>query len=191
VRKHGLTIDHLLAAEIVTADGETVRADTETNPDLFWAIRGGGGNFGVVTRFQFRLQAVDEISGRMLLLPATPDAIASFVEAADAAPEELSAIANVMPAPLMPFVPEEHHGELVIMAMLVYAGPSEDGERAVEPFRSTASPNSSGGTTRPTWSASTRTSRLRAPARRREPTPRPRRSRRFLPPLHSERAPID
>jgi FAD/FMN-containing dehydrogenase len=140
VRKHGLTIDQLLAAEIVTADGETVRADAETNPDLFWAIRGGRGNFGVVTRFQFRLQAVDQITGGMLLLPATPDAIASFVEAADAAPEELSAIANVMPAPPMPFVPGEHHGELVIMAMLAYAGPSEDGDRALEPFRSIATP---------------------------------------------------
>ena len=140
VRKHGLTIDQLLAAEIVTADGDRLLADAETNPDLFWAIRGGGGNFGVVTRFQFRLQPVDEVTGGLLLLPATPDAIASFVEAADAAPEELSAIANVMVAPPMPFVPEEHHGELVIMAMLVYAGASEDGERVVRPFRSIATP---------------------------------------------------
>ena len=63
VRKHGLAIDDLLAAELVTADGELVRVDAETNPDLFWAIRGGGGNFGVATRFHFRLHEVDTIVG--------------------------------------------------------------------------------------------------------------------------------
>jgi FAD/FMN-containing dehydrogenase len=140
VRKHGLTVDQLVAAEIVTANGERLLADVDTNPDLFWAIRGGGGNFGVATRFQLRLQPVDIVTGGLLLLPATPDVIASFVEAAESAPEELSAIANIMVAPPMPFVPAEQHGELVIMAMLVHAGPSEDGERAVEPFRSLATP---------------------------------------------------
>jgi FAD/FMN-containing dehydrogenase len=140
VRMHGLTIDDLLAAEIVTADGAQLRADAETNEDLFWAIRGGGGNFGVATRFQFRLHPIDEITGGMLVLPATPDVVASFVEAADAAPEELSAIANIMPAPPMPFVPAEHHGELVVLAMVVYAGRREDGEQAVAPFRALAPP---------------------------------------------------
>jgi FAD/FMN-containing dehydrogenase len=71
VRKHGLTIDDLLAAELVTADGELVRASADENPDLFWAIRGGGGNFGVATRFQFRLHDVGTIVGGMLILPAT------------------------------------------------------------------------------------------------------------------------
>src|SRR6185437_7111977 len=70
VRKHGLTIDSLLAAEIVTADGNLLRTDSETHPDLFWAIRGGGGNFGVATRFKFRLHNVDAIVGGMLVLPA-------------------------------------------------------------------------------------------------------------------------
>jgi FAD/FMN-containing dehydrogenase len=141
VRKHGLTIDDLLAAEIVTADGRLLRADAETHPDLFWAIRGGGGNFGVATRFQFRLHEVDTFVGGMLFLPATPDVIASFVAEAEAAPEELSTIANVMTAPPMPFVPAELHGQLVIMAMLAYAGEDVDeGERAVAPFRSLAEP---------------------------------------------------
>ena len=140
VRKHGLTIDDLLAAEVVTADGELLRADAQTHPDLFWAIRGGGGNFGVATRFNFRLHKVDAIVGGMLLLPATPDIIASFVAEAEAAPEELSAIANVMTAPPMPFVPREMHGELVIMALLVYAGEVDEGERAVAPFRTLAEP---------------------------------------------------
>src|SRR5919205_2780435 len=95
VRKHGLTIDDLLAADIVTADGRLLRVDAETHPDLFWAIRGGGGNFGVATRFQFRLHEVGTIVGGMLLLPATPQVIASFVSEAEAAPEELSTIANI------------------------------------------------------------------------------------------------
>jgi FAD/FMN-containing dehydrogenase len=140
VRKHGLTIDDLLAAELVTADGELVRADTETNPDLFWAIRGGGGNFGVATRFQFRLHEVGTIVGGMLLLPATPEVIAAFVAEAESAPEELSTIVNVMPAPPMPFVPEEHHGRLVVMATLAYAGPGDAGESAIAPFRALAEP---------------------------------------------------
>ena len=110
VRKHGLTIDDLLAADIVTADGELLHADAETHPDLFWAIRGGGGNFGVATRFQFRLHPVDTVVGGMLILPATPEVIAAFVAEAEAAPEELSTIANVMLAPPMPFLPAEQHG---------------------------------------------------------------------------------
>jgi FAD/FMN-containing dehydrogenase len=140
VRKHGLTIDDLLAAEVVTADGELLRVDAETHPDLFWAIRGGGGNFGVATRFHFRLHEVDQIVGGMLVLPATPEIIASFVAEAEAAPEELSTIANVMPSPPMPFVPAEMHGELIIMALISYAGEVEAGERALAPFRSLAEP---------------------------------------------------
>jgi FAD/FMN-containing dehydrogenase len=140
VRKYGLTIDDLLAADVVTADGQLLRVDAETHQDLFWAIRGGGGNFGVATRFQFRLHELDTIVGGMLFLPATPDVIASFIAEAEAAPEELSTIANVMPAPPMPFVPAEHHGRLVIMAILVHAGGGEAGERAVAPFRALATP---------------------------------------------------
>jgi len=140
VRKYGLTIDDLLAADVVTAGGQLLRVDAETHPDLFWAIRGGGGNFGVATRFQFRLHEVDTIVGGMLLLPATPDVIRSFIAEAEAAPDELSTIANVMPAPPMPFVPEEHHGRLVILAMMAYAGGAEIGERAMAPFRALAAP---------------------------------------------------
>ncbi len=140
VRKYGLTIDDLLAAEIVTADGELLRVDGDTHPDLFWAIRGGGGNFGVATRFRFRLHPVETVMGGMLVLPAAPETIASFIALAEAAPEELSTIANVMPAPPMPFLPEERHGELVILAMLVHAGELADGARAVAPFRAIAEP---------------------------------------------------
>ncbi|WP_018466788.1 FAD-binding oxidoreductase [Calidithermus timidus] len=140
VRKHGLTVDSLLAAEVVTADGQLLYADEEHHPDLFWALRGGGGNFGVVTRFKFRLHPVDSVVGGMLLLPATPEVIAGFIAEAEAAPEELSAIVNVMPAPPMPFVPAEHHGKLVLMALMAYAGEAEAGERALAPFRRLAPP---------------------------------------------------
>ena len=140
VRKHGLTIDDLLAAEVVTADGRLLRVDAETHPDLFWAIRGGGGNFGVATRFLFRLHRVDGIVGGILVLPATPEVVASFIAEAEAAPDELSTIANVMPAPPMPFVPPEHHGRLIVLALLAYAGEVEAGERALAPFRRLAPP---------------------------------------------------
>jgi FAD/FMN-containing dehydrogenase len=140
VRKHGLTIDDLLAAEVVTADGQLLRVDAESHPDLFWAIRGGGGNFGVATRFQLRLHELDGIVGGMLILPATADAIYGFMAEAESAPEELSAIANVMPAPPMPFLPAEQHGRLVIFALIAYAGDVDDGERAVAPFRALAEP---------------------------------------------------
>jgi FAD/FMN-containing dehydrogenase len=140
VRKHGLTIDDVLAAEIVTADGELFRVDAESHPDLFWAIRGGGGNFGVVTRYHYRLHEVSTIVGGMLVLPATPEVIASFIAEAETAPEELSTIANIMPAPPMPFLPAEAHGQLIILAMLAYAGEVDEGERAIAPFRALAEP---------------------------------------------------
>jgi FAD/FMN-containing dehydrogenase len=140
VRKHGLTIDDLLGAEVVTADGRMLHVDAEHEPDLFWAIRGGGGNFGVVTRFRYRLHPVGTVTGGLLVLPATADVVAGFIAAAEAAAEELSTIANVMTAPPLPFLPEEWHGKLVVLGMLVHAGPLEDGERAVAPFRALATP---------------------------------------------------
>lgn len=140
VRKHGLTIDNLLAAEIVTADGQLLHVDTQNHPDLFWAIRGGGGNFGVVTRFKFQLHKVNKVLGGMFFMPATADAIASFLREADSAPNELSAILNIMPAPPMPFLSEDVHGKIIMMAMMVYAGDVEEGERVIAKFRSIATP---------------------------------------------------
>jgi len=140
VRKFGLTIDDLIAAEIVAADGGLLHVDAEAHPDLFWAIRGGGGNFGVATRFRYRLHRLDGIVGGMLILPATPDVVAGFIAEAEAAPDELSTIANVMPCPPMPFVPEERHGELVVLALVAYAGDAAAGERAIAPLRALAEP---------------------------------------------------
>ncbi|HNC91566.1 MAG TPA: FAD-binding oxidoreductase [Anaerolineales bacterium] len=140
VRKYGLTIDHLLAAEVVTADGQLLHVDENSHADLFWAIRGGGGNFGVATRFKFKLHKLDQGYGGMLVLPATADAIVSFLAEADSAPDELSTILNIMPAPPMPFLPEEVHGKLILMAMMFYAGDAAMGEQVISKFRAIATP---------------------------------------------------
>ncbi|GAA2409372.1 FAD-binding oxidoreductase [Streptomyces glaucosporus] len=140
VRKYGLTIDDLLAAEVVTADGELRRVDAEHEPDLFWAIRGGGGNFGVVTRLRLRMHELSTVLGGLLVLPGTPEVVAGFVELSQQAPEELTSIVNIMPAMPMPFVPEELHGTPIVMAMMVYAGEGEAAEKAIAPFRALATP---------------------------------------------------
>jgi FAD/FMN-containing dehydrogenase len=133
-----MTIDSVLAAELVTADGRHLLVDTSTEPELFWAIRGGGGNFGVVTRFKFRLNAMPQFTGGILVLPATPETIAGFSAASLEAPDELSTIGNVMPAPPLPFLPAEHHGQLVIFAMMAFAGDDAAAQRALAPFRGLA-----------------------------------------------------
>ncbi|HEX5249079.1 MAG TPA: FAD-binding oxidoreductase [Gaiellales bacterium] len=140
VRKTGLTIDDVLAAEVVTADGELLRADEQSHPELFWALRGGGGNFGVVTRLKLRLHAVDQVIGGMLLLPASPGVITGLVAAADAADEDLSLIANVLKAPPLPFIPAEQHGKPMVMIQMVYAGDAEAGAKAMAPIRALATP---------------------------------------------------
>jgi FAD binding domain/Berberine and berberine like len=140
VRKYGLTIDSLLAAEVVTADGQVLEVDAQNHPDLFWALRGGGGNFGVVTRFTFRVHSLGTVVGGILLLPATPEVVAGFMAEAAAAPAELSAIANVMPIPPMPFVPAEEHGKLGVMALMLWSGDQEAGTRIMDRFRALASP---------------------------------------------------
>jgi FAD/FMN-containing dehydrogenase len=141
VRKHGLTIDSLLAVEIVTADGRQLLASETEHPDLFWAIRGGGGNFGVVTRFQYRLHPVEMILGGALLMPATADVLGGLVPAAQAAPRELTIIANFLNAiPPLPFVAPDLHFTPAIAMLFTYAGDPEAGQAALEPFRRLAGP---------------------------------------------------
>jgi FAD/FMN-containing dehydrogenase len=140
VRKNGLTVDDVLGAEVVTADGELLEVDEDNHPDLFWALRGGGGNFGVATRLLFRLHEIDEVVGGMLMLPASAEVITGLLAAAEAAPDELSIIANIAKAPPMPFVPAEHHGKPIVMALMVYAGDVEAGQRAIAPIRALATP---------------------------------------------------
>ncbi|PSL08198.1 FAD/FMN-containing dehydrogenase [Haloactinopolyspora alba] len=139
-RRYGLTIDDLLAAEIVTADGSILHVDADNHPDLFWAIRGGGGNFGVVTRFRYRLHEVPTVVGGMMLLPATADVLRGVLAAAAEAPDELSLIINTMLAPPMPFIPADQHGQPVVLLLACYAGPDDDGQRALAPFRAVATP---------------------------------------------------
>jgi FAD/FMN-containing dehydrogenase len=134
-RLHGLTIDNLLGAELVTADGELVMADANTNPDLFWAIRGGGGNFGVATRFHYQLRRLPAFTGGMMVLPATAQAIADFMRIASEAPEGLGTIANIMPCPPLPFVAPEIHGQLVNFALMGFAGSDEEAAAAMAPIR--------------------------------------------------------
>ena len=139
-RKFGLAIDNLLAAELVTASGEVLQVDETNHPDLFWALKGGGGNFGVVTKFKYKLHELGDCYGGFLLLPATPEVIAGFIEIASAAPDELSTIINIMPAFPLPFVPKEYHGQLSIMALMVYAGDPKEGEKVIAPIRALAKP---------------------------------------------------
>jgi FAD/FMN-containing dehydrogenase len=140
VRKHGLTIDCLESVELVTADGSVVSASEGANPDLFWAVRGGGGNFGVVTRFEYRLHAVGTVLGGAVVLPASAAALRGVVSAALDAPDELTVIAQVMHAPPAPFIPAEAVGSLVVVVMVVYAGDPDAGIRAVAPLRAVADP---------------------------------------------------
>jgi len=140
VRKHGLTIDSLLAAEIVTADGEVLMVDENNYPDLFWAIRGGGGNFGVATGFKFALHPVDPFVGGFLMLPGTSEVVQGFVELSTSAPEELSTIANVMTAPPMPFIPDGLVGHTVVFGILAWSGEAAPGLEMMDRFRDLGEP---------------------------------------------------
>jgi FAD/FMN-containing dehydrogenase len=140
VRKFGLAIDALEAVEIVTADGRQVTASPDSHPDLFWAVRGGGGNFGVVTRFQFKLYPVAEILGGALFMPATHDVLRSLVPIAASAPEELTTISFLMAMPPGPFVPAELVGTMSLAIMFVWNGDPAAGQAALQPFRDVATP---------------------------------------------------
>jgi FAD/FMN-containing dehydrogenase len=140
VRKYGLAIDALVSVEIVTADGRLITASEDEHSDLFWAVRGGGGNFGVVTRFQFRLYPVGMIFGGALFMPPTREVLRSLGPIAASAPEALSTISFLMAAPPAPFIPAELHGKPTLAIMFVYDGDAEAGQAAIEPFRQVATP---------------------------------------------------
>jgi FAD/FMN-containing dehydrogenase len=130
----------LLAAEIVTADGCELRVSPTEHPELFWAIRGGGGNFGVVTSFEFRLHPIDTVLGGVLYLPPTVQVIAGVLQAARQAPDELTTISLIMRVLPSSETPEALHGQLAMIVMLVWAGDIEVGQRALAPFRALARP---------------------------------------------------
>lgn len=137
-RSRGMTVDSLLGAEVVTPDGEVLQVDAEQHPDLFWALRGGGGNFGVVTRFRYALGEVSDVVGGVMLLPATPQSVAGAVAAAAAAPRELTMVLMVMTAPPMPMIPTGWHGRVVLMANLCWSGPLDRADAALAPVRDVA-----------------------------------------------------
>ena len=136
-RKHGMTVDNLLSADVVTADGQLVTASAEENTDLFWGLRGGGGNFGIVTSFEFRLHPVgpEVLSG--LVVHRLRDARAAlqfYRDFAAQAPDELTTWVVMRKAPPLPFLPAEVHGTEVIVFALMYAGDLEEGQRRIAPL---------------------------------------------------------
>jgi FAD/FMN-containing dehydrogenase len=137
-RKYGLTSDNLVSADVVTADGELVRASAEEHPDLFWALRGGGGNFGVVTSFEFQLHEVGpEIFAGSLVYPFenTGEVARHYREFVVDAPREARLLFGVMQLPSTSYYPEEVRGTRVAMIIAFYAGPPEEGKRVLGPLR--------------------------------------------------------
>jgi len=139
-RRYGLTIDNLLSAQVVTADGEVRTASPLEHPDLFWAIRGGGGNFGIVTEFELQLAPVATVLGGAIILPATREVFRGYLDYMPQAPEGLTTLVNLWPAPPAPFIPEEYHGKTVFMVLTIWTGDMEEGQRAIAPLRALAEP---------------------------------------------------
>ncbi|MFJ3338060.1 FAD-binding oxidoreductase [Streptomyces sp. NPDC086766] len=143
VRRHGLASDNLTAAEVVTADGRVVRADAREHPDLFWALRGGGGNFGVVTSLEYELHPVGpQILGGLVFYPAAQarQVVTRWRELTAHAPDDLTTMLVMTTAPPLPFLPEEVHGTRVVVLAGMYAGTPAAGEEAVAPLRALGTP---------------------------------------------------
>jgi FAD/FMN-containing dehydrogenase len=143
MRKHGLTVDNLVEAEVVTADGEIVRASADDHPDLFWALRGGGGNFGVVTSFRFSLHPLGPavLAGPVFwAADDTADVLRFYRDFAADAPDELGTIVRLGTIPPLPVVDDELHFRPAIAVASCYAGPVEAGERALRPLRRFGTP---------------------------------------------------
>jgi FAD/FMN-containing dehydrogenase len=141
-RKYGLSCDNLLSAEVVTADGEVLTASETDNADLFWALRGGGGNFGVVTTFEYRLHPVAEIYGGPIAYPVdrADEVLRFYREYIAESPEELGGFVGFHLAPPLPFLPEEWHFKNVVLAVPCWAGPVEEGEQMIKPFLDVVEP---------------------------------------------------
>jgi hypothetical protein len=141
-RKYGLTIDNLLSVDVVTADGRFLRASAEENEDLFWALRGGGGNFGVVTSFEYRLHPVGEVLGGPIFYPVekAPEVLRFFREYIDKAPEDMSAFFAFQIGPPAPFIPEDLQGVMMCALIVCYVGPPEKDEEIMKPLREITPP---------------------------------------------------
>ena len=136
----GLSCDNLVSAEVVTADGRALTASERENEDLFWALRGGGGNFGVVTSFELHLHPVTEVYGGPLFFDRSDagTVLRAYREFIVDAPGQFGGFPAWQIAPPLPFIPEERHGEAMLAFVACWAGPIEDGERALEPLRDAA-----------------------------------------------------
>ncbi|MDT0304243.1 FAD-binding oxidoreductase [Streptomonospora wellingtoniae] len=136
-RKFGLACDNLLAADVVTADGALVHASAEENPELFWALHGGGGNFGVVTSLTLRLHPLPSITAALMLWSrdAGPDVVRAFRDFAEQAPDEVGGGVLYLTGPPEEFVPEHLVGSLTCAALVTYAGDERDGREAVRPMQ--------------------------------------------------------
>ncbi len=135
-RKYGLTIDNLVSANVVTADAELVRASAEEHPDLFWAVRGGGGNFGIVTSFEFQLHRVGpEVFAGLVAFPYSDarQVLARWNDFMSQAPEDLTIWAVVRKAPPLPFLPAEYHGKEMAALAVCYLGDMAKGRQVIEP----------------------------------------------------------
>ncbi|MBI6630451.1 FAD-binding oxidoreductase [Pontibaca salina] len=142
-RKYGMTIDNLLSAEIVTADGAILTISPDSHPDLFWACKGGGGNFGVISSFEFRLHPVGpEILSGLLVHPldAAPELLRKYREISNSAPDELTVWTVMRKAPPLPFIPEDWHGREVMIFAVCYCGDMAEGEKAVADLRALGQP---------------------------------------------------
>ena len=137
-RKHGMTIDNLISADVVTADGKRLGASEKDNAELFWALRGGGGNFGVVTEFEFALHPVGpEILAGLIVFPfaQAQQVLTRYRQFANEAPEDLSVWVVLRQAPPLPFLPENVHGQEVVVLPIFYAGAVAEGQKLVERLR--------------------------------------------------------
>jgi FAD/FMN-containing dehydrogenase len=136
-RQHGMTCDNLLSADVITADGDRVVASEDRNPDLFWALRGGGGNFGVVTSFEFRLHPVDQVIGGPMVFDAdgADDVLRFYDRYVQEAPRELGGFCALDRAPALPFVPEDMHGEPTCLVVVSWNGPAGAADEAFAPLR--------------------------------------------------------
>ena len=142
VRKHGLAIDHLRAVELVTAEGEILRASERAYPELFWGLRGGGGNFGVATAFEVDLHPAGTVLGGAVFYEAAEAEriLQGYARHATAAPDELSTQAMLMAAPPAPIIPQALQGRPIVAILVCYTGDLAQGERVVAPLRRLATP---------------------------------------------------
>jgi hypothetical protein len=143
MRKYGLTVDNLISVDLVTAEGELVTASEDVNADLFWGVRGGGGNFGIVTEFEFRLHPVGPIvlAGPVLWpMESSPALLRFYRDWITEVPDELTTAVVHRWVPPLPAIPAEYHGRPVVMVIACYAGPVEDGERVLAPLKAFGPP---------------------------------------------------